>query len=163
MKLLSRIMLTGATTLLLSLSSSALAHDRQHNHAVPDNSPPRDIRVGDPLRKPLLDALRPAIEADLRQPVRFMVNTLRKQNGWAFAVVTPQTLNGRKIDFAKTRYAEAIREGVFDGDTIYALLEMQGSAWAVRSFVIGPTDVTYAGWPEEFGAPYPLFGLDVPK
>lgn len=129
---------------------------------ISGGEPPRDVGAGDALRKPLLDALRPAIEADLGQPVQFVVKTLRKQNDWAFAVVTPRTKAGGAIDFSKTRHAGAIRAGMFDGGTVFALLRRQGAAWSVRTFAVGPTDVVYAGWPDEFGAPYPLFGLEAP-
>lgn len=159
---LPQTVLTIAATLLMSSLTPALAQDTRTGSALAVSERPRDVGVGDPLRKPLLDALRPAIEADLGQPVRFVVKTLRKQGDWVFAVVTPQTKTGRQIDFTKTRYAEAIRDEVFDSDTIFALLERKGGAWSVRAFAIGPTDVTYAGWPDQFGAPYSLFGLKAP-
>ena len=75
----------------------------------------------------------------------------------------PQKLNGKPIDFTRTRYAEQIREGIFDGETIYALLEHHAGRWTVRDFVIGPTDVHYAGWPDEFGVPYTLLDLPQPE
>ncbi|WP_260583321.1 hypothetical protein [Sphingopyxis sp. PET50] len=128
----------------------------------PNGEMPRDVGAADPLRKTLLDALRPAIEADLGQPVQFVVRKLRKQNEWAFAHVMPQTKAGTPVDYSGTRYAEALREGMFDDGDIFALLENKKGAWTVRDFVVGPTDVAYAGWPEQYGAPYPLFELPVP-
>ena len=91
-----------------------------------------------------------------------VVKKLRKQNEWAFAFVVPQTTLGKPVDFSRTRYAEALREGMFDGGDIFALLENSKGVWTVRDFVVGPTDVAYAGWPEQYGAPYPLFELPVP-
>jgi hypothetical protein len=120
---------------------------------------PRDIGPGDPLRKPLLDALRPTVEKDLGQPVRFVVEKLRRQQGWVFIVAYPQTPAGRSIDFMKTRHAERAEAGLLDGDTLYALLQQRGQKWTVLDYVIGPTDVTYAGWPDDYGAPPALFGL----
>lgn len=128
----------------------------------PNGEIPRDIGSGDPLRKTLLDALRPAIETDLGQPVRFVVRKLRKQNEWAFAHVSPQTTEGKPIDFGGTRYAEAIREGMFDGSEVFALLENKDGSWTMRDFVVGPTDAAYADWPNQYGAPYPLFELPIP-
>lgn len=124
---------------------------------------PRDVLTGDPLRKTLLDALRPTIEKDLGQPVKFVVRKLRKQNQWAFAVVVPQKPDGKPVDFMRTRYADYIREGTFDSHDVYALLEQKDRRWIVQDFVIGPTDVYYAGWPDKFGAPYPLFEMPVPE
>ena len=115
-----------------------------------------DIGVGDPLRAALLDALRPVIARDLGQPVKFVVEKLRAKGDWAFAVVRPQTPEGRAIDFSRTRYAPLLREGVFDGDTTYALLRRTKGVWQVRDFVIGPTDVAWEDWPARHGAPRDL-------
>lgn len=123
---------------------------------------PRDVGAADPLRKALLDALRPTVEKDLGQPVQFVVTTLRMQDNWVFAVVTPQTKAGGRIDYMKTHHAERIREGAFDGGYVQALLRNDGGRWTVKDFAVGPTDVYYAGWPDEFGAPYALFGLKKP-
>jgi hypothetical protein len=117
----------------------------------------RNIPVGDPLRRPLLDALRPAIQDDLGQPVQFMVDRLKVQGDWAFYAGSVQRPDGRAIDFARTRYAAEIEEGFFDGPTTYALLRRNGQGWRVVTFVIGPTDVAYMGWTEEHGAPASLF------
>jgi hypothetical protein len=128
-------------------------------HAAPIAEGVRDIGKSDALRKPLLDALRGPIQKDLGQSVQFVVSTLRVQDGWAFVVATPQTPTGKPIDYARTRYASAIAEGVFDGGTVFALLRSDGSAWSVTAFVIGPTDVAYLAWPEQHGAPATLFAL----
>lgn len=117
----------------------------------------RNIAVGDPLRRPLLDALRPAIEEDLGQPVQFMVDRLRVQGDWAFFAGSVQRPDGRPIDFSRTRYAEALEEGFFDGPGTYGLLRRVGGRWRVEGFFVGPTDVAYMAWPDELGAPTTLF------
>jgi hypothetical protein len=119
----------------------------------------RDVKVGDPLRKPLLDALRPEVEKDLEQKLRFVVRVLRVEGDWAFADLQPRTPAGKEIDFSKTRHAERQREGMLDDDTLYALLERRDGRWQVRAFVIGPTDVAWAGWTDEYGAPEAIFAL----
>lgn len=123
---------------------------------------PREIGRGDPLRSVLLDALRQSVEANLGQKLIFVVDELRVEDAWAFATVAPRTPAGASVDFSRTPHAERQREGMLDGDTIYALLRREGGNWRVVTWVIGPTDVTYAGWPEEFGAPWSLFGLPEP-
>lgn len=123
-------------------------------------APARDVAASDSLRKTLLDALRPDVERDLGQKVKFVVRLLRVQDSWAFATLVPRTPVGAPIDFGRTRHAERQREGMLDGDTLYALLQQGPGGWRVRTFVIGPTDVTWAGWPEEYGAPKTLFGLE---
>jgi hypothetical protein len=127
-------------------------------HATPPVEGVRDIDKGDALRKPLLDALRGPIQKDLGQSVQFVVSTLRVQDGWAFVVATPQTPDGKPIDYARTRYASAIADGVFDGGTVFALLRLDRGTWSVTEFVIGPTDVAYLAWPEQHGVPATLFG-----
>lgn len=122
----------------------------------------RDVGPADPLRPVLLNALRPAIVADLGQSVKFVVATLRTQGDWAYVVARPQRPDGREIDFRATRYREAIDQGVFDGPTLYALMQRREQRWTVVDFVIGPTDVAWAGWPEEHGAPAAMLGLPNP-
>jgi hypothetical protein len=122
-----------------------------------------DVGVGHPLRKPILDGLRPAIEADLGQRVVFVVSDLRVQGDRAFFAGRPQRPDGRAIDFSRTRYAEALEQGVFDGPGTYALLRRIGGRWTVETFVIGPTDVAWSGWPEEFGVSWELVNLPRPQ
>ncbi len=117
----------------------------------------RNIGVGDPQRRAVLDALRPEIARDLGQPVQFVVRALRVQGDWAFAHVVPQTTTGDAIDLTRTRHAERLRAGMLDGPDVYALLQRAGSAWRVRDFVVGPTDVAYLAWPDAHGAPPALF------
>lgn len=127
--------------------------------ATPAAAAPRVIERGDPLRTILLDTLRPEVERDLGQKIIFIVDLLRVQDDWAFATLAPRTPSGASIDFSRTHHAERQREGMLDGDTIYALLRRKGAGWQVVTWVIGPTDVTWAGWSEEYGAPDSLFGL----
>lgn len=136
--------LLAATILMLTASPTVVAQDL---------SIPRTVGLGDPVRAVLLETLRTAIAKDLEQPVRFVVREMRRQQGWAFVSVRPQTPAGAPIDFARTRYAEQQAEGMLDGDTVTALLRENKGRWSVVTFVIGPTDVAWADWPERFGAP----------
>lgn len=117
----------------------------------------RRVPTGDPQRRVLLDTIRPAIEGHIGQPVRFVVDKLQVQGDWAFYAGHIQQPNGRPIDFSRTPYAEALEEGMFDGPNTYALLRRTGGQWRLVDWVVGPTDVTYAGWPDEYGAPESLF------
>jgi len=126
--------------------------------AVAPQAAVRDVPVGDPQRRLLLDTLRETIADDLGQPVQFMVDTLRAEpRNWAFFAGSIQQPDGRPIDFRRTPYREAIEEGMFDGPTVYALLSYNHGQWRVVTFVVGPTDVPYVGWHEEFNAPAALF------
>ena len=146
-------MLTRSLALLaLALAAPAIA--------APPAPQIHDVAAADPLRKALLDALRPAVAKDLGQPVKFVVTTLRATDGHAFAQVTPQTPAGKPIDFQRTRYAQQQRNGLLDGDMIHALLAKEQGRWVVKAFVVAPTDVSWAGWDEEFGAPRALIFPD---
>jgi hypothetical protein len=119
-----------------------------------------DVGAADPLRKVLLDVLRPTIERDLGQKkLVFVVRTLRVQGDWAFADVAPRTPAGRPVDFRKTRHAERLRLGMLDDDTIFALMKRSGGRWRVVTFAVGPTDVAWDGWDKEYGAPRSLFAV----
>jgi hypothetical protein len=119
---------------------------------------PVDLTRSDPLRRVLLDAMRPTIEEDVGVPVQFVVDTLRVEDGWAYFAGTPQQKNGEPINFEQTRYAEAIAEGFFDGPFLQAVLEKVDGEWLVVVFDIGATDVVAIGWPDEFGVPCTVVG-----
>lgn len=151
--------MTALAALLIVLSAEP-ASSVSTPHVVEAWQAVRQIGVNDPLRRPVLDGLHPAIEADLGQPVQFVVQSLKAQGAWAFAIVTPQQPSGREIDFRRTRYGEYMDGGIWDGPTTYALLRNTGGRWRTVDFVIGPTDVAWEGWPQEHGAPRAIFNLD---
>jgi hypothetical protein len=108
----------------------------------------------------ILGGLRPAIEQDVGQPVFFYVNALSADGVFAYAQVIPRTASGGPIDYSKTKYASALRDGSLDGGPnapAYALLRNVGASWTVLTFRIGPTDVVYARWWSQFGAPKDIF------
>ncbi|MGA0545914.1 hypothetical protein ACO2Q1_11615 [Brevundimonas sp. VNH65] len=147
--------------MLLAFGGAASANPAAQATAAAETSAPvraRDLPVGDPLRPVVLNALRPAIVADLGQPVMFVVQTLRAQGDWAYVVARPQQPDGQPIDFRRTRYRQAMEQGVFDGPTLYALMQRRDQRWTVVDFAIGPSDAPQAGWPDEFGAPETLLG-----
>lgn len=111
------------------------------------------------LRKDVLNALRPHVEKDLGQKVVFMVSQLRVYQGWALVFARPVRPDLKPIDFKKTHYKELIDQGVFDGDSLYALLKQDSKKkWVMKTFVIGPTDVAWSGWMgEPYFAPKTLF------
>jgi hypothetical protein len=116
--------------------------------------------LGSAERKTILDGLRPVIEKDLGQKVIFEVDELSVADGFVFAAVVPRTQSGGKIDYLKTRHADEMREGVLDGGrdaVVYALLRYRNAGWHVLDFVIGPTDVAYAGWWKQYAAPKAIF------
>lgn len=112
---------------------------------------------GSPLRKAILDGLRPTIEKDLKMPVEFVVKKLNVIGDWAFLDADVQKKGGGKIDFRKTKYAPELRAETFGGPTTFALMKKKGKVWKPLAWVIGPSDVAYASWAKEYGAPRALF------
>ncbi len=111
---------------------------------------------GSAERKEIMDALRIPAEKDLGQPVAFVVGQLRVSGSWAFARVEPQRPDGSKIDYSKTRYAEAQREGMFDAGG-EALLRRRGGEWEVVHWRFGGTDTEIQVWQEKYHLPGDLF------
>lgn len=124
--------------------------------AMPAAQSAETVGRSNPLRKVLLDSLRPAIQNDLGVDVQFVVETLQVEGHWAFMAGSVQRTDGSPIDFSQTPYAEAEAEGMFDGPTVKAILSQQGNGWMVEAYSIGATDVVEAGWPDEYGVPCDL-------
>ena len=114
-----------AAMLLLGLAASAAAVE----------PPP-----GSPLRKVVLDALRPAIEKQLGGPVEFKVTLIRVERGWAFVIVDPQRPGGRPIDGYRI-FGEHFDN--MDGLRAEAVLRLRDGKWRVVDHGIGATDVWY--------------------
>jgi len=112
---------------------------------------------GDPLRAEILDAVRPVFEGETWGPIEFVVRALNVLDNWGFGDVKLQRPGGRPIDWSKTRYGEAMRQGMFDPSGSFFLLYRMGSSWAIVKFVTGPTDVAWDGWRTEYDIPAELF------
>jgi len=111
---------------------------------------------GSAERKAITDALRAPIERKLKQQVIFKVDHLKVQSGWAFLLGAPHRPDGGQIDYRDTPYADAYNAGAFDNN-VMALLHKVGGQWRVVQYVIGATDVAYAGWDRKFHAPSAIF------
>jgi hypothetical protein len=57
-------------------------------------------KAGSPERKAILDALRPAFEAEMKAPVEFKVSMMKVAAGFAFVSVHPQRPGGKEISAA---------------------------------------------------------------
>lgn len=113
-------------------------------------------KVGSQERTLILDTLRKPVEKELKQKVKFKVDSLKTQRDWAFMRGQPQGVDGKAIDYKVTPYREALEEGLFD-DGICALLHKEAGKWKVVVYVIGATDVAWDGWDKEYKAPQAIF------
>ena len=133
--------LAGAFVLSATLSIQTLAA-----------SCPHTPRPGTRQRAAIMNALRQPVMAELGQRVVFVVRTLRLCDGWALMDARPVRPGGGKVDYSHTRYAEAIREGVFD-EGVLALLRKGPRGWKVLEYVIGATDYPGGYWVRRHHAP----------
>ena len=113
-------------------------------------------KPGSELRKEIIDSLREKVIKDIGKKCVFKIDELNVKKDWAFMRGVPLEANGNKMDYRKTKYAEALREGIFD-DWICALLKKYHGKWQVKIFCIGSTDVPWTEWPDKFLAPPEIF------
>ncbi len=108
------------------------------------------------LRRSVLDALRAPVADNLKQPIEFVVSTIRVcwegRELWAFVFAKPQKPGGAPIDWQSAGYFDC-------SQTVMGLLgrSYPSDPWTVLDHAICPTDVTWAGWTEQYGAPPQLF------
>lgn len=107
-------------------------------------------------RAAILDAARSYFERAIGGKLIFKVSSLKQKGDWAFLVARPLRPGSKPIDWSRTSFAEAWREGAFD-DEVIALLKRRGERWGVVEGVIGATDVPYGCWWKRHGAPKALF------
>lgn len=118
----------------------------------------REPAKGSAERAAILEALRPAVEAEMRGPVEFVISVMRASPNWAFVQADPQRPGGGAIDPESTGFAGDT--DFMDGLTVYALLAFQSGRWNLVDHFVGPTDVAYSHWPERFGVPAAIVGLE---
>ena len=115
-------------------------------------------KPGSPERKAILDAARAPIQKDLKQRIVFVVRHLATQDGWAFLYSELQRPDGKRIDYSRTRYRDAVEAGAFDSGS-GVLLRKRGGQWRVVQYALGPTDVAWDDWDRRYGAPRAIFRM----
>jgi hypothetical protein len=98
---------------------------------------------GSSLRKEVLDALRPAVDARFKAPVIFRVKSLRVAEPWAFVEADPLTAAGKPFD-GPTVFGSQFE--TMSGVGIGAVLEHVRDKWLVREETIGASDVWWLNW-----------------
>src|SRR5437588_7819659 len=98
-----------------------------------------------PDRITILNLLREKVKQKLKQDVTFVVRSLTVKNNYAFLKGNLRNVSGGQINFRKTIFKDAVKEGMFGGDEIFALFKKSKSGtWQNLVHAIGPTDVVYA-------------------
>jgi hypothetical protein len=117
-----------AVTLTLATASIATAQTGD-----PNSNPGR----GTAQRTAIMNAARPAAEAEFGRPVEFVVSCVQVERGWAVLMATPQRPGGRAIP--------APRSDFRDGNTVTAVLRFQNGRWRLMDHRIGATDMWWDG------------------
>jgi hypothetical protein len=112
--------------------------------ATPALAGPREVPKGSELRDHLFTLARATVEETAGCPVRF-AGSLKELDGWAF-------FNGSIAD----KSGKAIRIGGAESSDTVILWKKSGGAWELVKSAAGITDVSYASWPDEYGAPNEL-------
>ncbi|MGH3724015.1 MAG: hypothetical protein ACRDUS_07780 [Mycobacterium sp.] len=107
--------------------------------------------------------LAPAIAdatAQLGKPVRLDVRSLKSAEGWAFLWSAMQEPDGGPIDYTGTPFAEPAANGVLSKKYV-ALLHQDEQGWAIVDKRVGPSDIAWAGWGAQYGAPAAIFEIPI--
>ena len=118
--------------------------------------PARELAGDDPARAAILTSAVAPAESELGQSLTLQVKQLRVLGEWAFVHAAMQGPGGKAVSYTGTRYQEAAEHG-HKSDKYAALLKRQGSTWQVQTYAIGPTDVAWQDWAQQYGAPQALF------
>lgn len=117
--------------------------------------------VAEATTDPLALAAAPAISTAIGVPVALHPSISRTDGEWGWLIAQPWTPEGAAIDWSQTQYAQRAADGALDGDgTTYVLLRQQNGQWTVVASAVGPTDVAWAGWAQQYGAPESLFATN---
>jgi hypothetical protein len=111
---------------------------------------------GTPLRKAILDSLRPMVAAEVGAPVEFASVDMRVLGEWTFVTAVPQRPGGGEIEYLYTRYQSAWEQDMFGG-TVAALLRETPNGWLVYEYDLGATDVIWLDWKDWYPVPPEVF------
>jgi hypothetical protein len=107
--------------------------------------------------KIILDTARVPVELTLALPVALHVDSLDRYGAWTFLLAQLRAPDGRRLDYSRTPLAEQAAAGSLS-DVYAALLKQEEAQWRIVAHVIGPADVAWESWPQDYGAPAALFG-----
>jgi len=105
---------------------------------------PKEVPKGAELRAALFDLARSNVEHEAGQPVKF-AGSLQRLGDWAFFNGTIVNAQGNQIRVGPGESADtAILWKIVEGE------------WQMITHAVGITDVAYASWPDQYGAPTEL-------
>jgi hypothetical protein len=88
----------------------------------------------------------------LQKPANLDGTMLRTSQGWAFVQGQIKGPDGQWIDYSGTPFAIGNHSKKY-----LALVRASGQGWQLVTSKVGPTDVAWANWSQEYGAPAEIF------
>jgi len=107
-------------------------------------------------RSAIMDAARIPVQRDIGQKVIFVVSVLRTDNVWAYLQSVPRRPDGTAIDWTRTPFASDWKADMMS-DVVMVLLKKENGRWRAVDHIIGPTDVYWYSWIDQYGLPERLF------
>ena len=101
----------------------------------------------------LQSALADAV-AELGKPTQLDVGSLNVSGEWAFLYAHIEEPDGKLVDYAGTKFDGEQRSPVYA-----ALLRGGAGRWDLVVSAIGPTDMAWWNWGEEYSAPAEVFKI----
>lgn len=112
--------------------------------------------VGSAERRAIMDAARVPIQREIGRPLVFVVDVLNSDGTWAYLQAVPHNHDGTPMDWSQTMLARDWANG-WMSDIAMVLLRRDGKGWQVEDWVMGPTDVYWLTWADQYGFPERFF------
>lgn len=123
--------------------------------AMAAQADPAAVDPGSPQGTSILQPAVDAAVAALGKSARLEVRHLAVSGDWAFVDATLLDLDGGPFDYTGTPEEEAAANHA-KSSRYAALLRNGGAGWALVDQAIGPTDVAWLRWPQQYGVPQSL-------
>ena len=132
-----------AATLLFAVTASAQMH-----------TPPPGSRE----RVAILDSVRAPLKPLFVEPVWLLVDVLNVDGDWSFVLAQVEGPAGAAAHYLDPEHAEAAAAGGMSR-AVATLLRLEAQGWQIVAQSVGPTDVSWETWTDEYSAPREIFAL----
>lgn len=119
-----------------------------------------EVAADEPIHDAVLASANAALSHHIAAPAVLDPEIFRSEGEWAFVYGPVRAPDGGTLDWSTTAMAEALAEGMMDGDLGVVLLNWRDGEWQAIEVAVGATDVPQAGWPEAHGVSPALVGME---
>jgi len=102
----------------------------------------------------IMAAVADPVEDAVHQPVKFRINHIKMEKGWAFVDALPLTKQGKRISYAGTMFEEWVEEA---DEVLWVLLRYKRGRWYIVEKEFFTVEATWIDWPRYFRAPGGIF------